>query len=183
MQRCEKYLRDINTASGRIFLLSLAALASLTTTIMAETLCFPSPARFDTGLHADAVEFCPVEGLHNVLVCGTYQLQESEQGGRAEHQTRLGRLYLLRVGETGTGGEEQGGQPQLTLHEESRLDVPGVFDIKWSGSPHTQTSILGHAAADGFLYAYALSQSPGVSLSKLGSIDCRKQDSTRECCC
>jgi hypothetical protein len=147
----------------------------------AGSMTLPKPVRYDTVLHADAVEFCPVQGLHDVMVCGTYQLQESEQGGRAEHQTRIGRLYLLRVGETISqheGGQEE--QACLTLKEESRIDVPGVFDIKWSGPRNDQTSILGHAAADGFLYAYAPCPDEGLGLSRLGSTDCRAKDCARK---
>lgn len=31
---------------------------------------------FDTELSADTVEWCPVSPNHNILVCGTYQLQK-----------------------------------------------------------------------------------------------------------
>lgn len=31
---------------------------------------------FDTQLSADSVEWCPVAQSHDVLVCGTYQLQK-----------------------------------------------------------------------------------------------------------
>lgn len=130
---------------------------------------------FDTGLHADAVEFCPVRGLEDMLVCGTYQLQESEEGGRAEHQTRLGRLYVMHARDVHDGRG-------LLLSEDSRMDVPGVFDIKWSGA-RDRAALLGHAAADGFLYLYCLAEGGGPSgqrLVRAGAADCRRPDSSRQ---
>ena len=74
-------------------------------------------ASFDSVLNADAVEFCPVSGLRDLLICGTYQLKEGDEGKRADEQTRLGRLYALTVSSShdedpprtdGTGDEMYG---------------------------------------------------------------------------
>lgn len=35
---------------------------------------------FGSVLNADAIEFCPDEGLEDVFVCGTYQLREGDEG-------------------------------------------------------------------------------------------------------
>lgn len=32
----------------------------------------------DTEYNADAVEWCPVDGWHNILACGTYQLKKPD---------------------------------------------------------------------------------------------------------
>ena len=32
--------------------------------------------KLNTNLHADSVEWCPSEGLEEILACGTYQLNE-----------------------------------------------------------------------------------------------------------
>ena len=32
--------------------------------------------KLNTGQNADAVEWCPFDGLQHILLCGTYQLQE-----------------------------------------------------------------------------------------------------------
>jgi len=44
----------------------------------------------DTELTACSVECCPVEGYRDILVCGTYQLQEGSQ-------SRQGGLWLYRA--------------------------------------------------------------------------------------
>ena len=107
---------------------------------------------FDTVQNADAVEFCPILPWRDRAICGTYQLVESEAGGKAEHQERLGRLWVMRVG-------EDSGKKGVRARAESSLDVPGVFDIKWSGGATSEACKLGHAAADGALYTYSLRSS------------------------
>lgn len=104
---------------------------------------------FDTVLHADAVEFCPILPWRDRAICGTYQLVESDEGGKAEQQERMGRLWVMCVG-------EDPGEKGVRARAESSLDVPGVFDIKWSGGATAETCTLGHAAADGALYTYSL---------------------------
>jgi len=125
-----------------------------------------APASLDTVLNADAVEFCPVEGQRDRLVCGTYQLEESEEGGRAEQQTRHGRLLVVRSRQAADGS--------VQLEEESRLDVPGVFDIKWGGWAMGKNPMLGHAAADGHLYTYTLGDKG--DLTQVHKVDCRQED-------
>ena len=42
-----------------------------------------------TTYFADSTEFCPIEGLQDLFVCGNYQLIE-------ETRTKVGKLYLLK---------------------------------------------------------------------------------------
>ncbi|XP_011445594.3 diphthine methyltransferase isoform X1 [Magallana gigas] len=92
----------------------------------------------DTGYYADSVEWCPHTGYHDVLLCGTYQLEESpkeqEQNTeetRTKPQTRHGDVQVYKL-------SQDNGSYSLTktaVHE-----MPGVLDIKWSpdlvnGSP------------------------------------------------
>jgi hypothetical protein len=143
---------------------------------------------FDTILNADAVEFCPVKGLRDVLICGTYQLKESDAGrGRAEDQTRIGRLYSLSITqdydhEDTDPSEDSNGEfslevpptSKLSLRQNFQLDCCGVFDIKFSSSSISGGALLGHAAADGFLYTYKVAgDGEARSISRLASIDCR----------
>eukprot|EP00041_Stephanoeca_diplocostata_P010586 m.168671 g.168671 ORF g.168671 m.168671 type:complete len:202 (-) comp18216_c0_seq3:929-1534(-) len=125
-------------------------------------------ASLDTELDADAVEFCPDEEFANVAICGTYKLEESDAGGRADQQTRHGRLLVMNVDTTSKL------EPCASM--ESSLDVSGVFDIKWlaldthpalwdtvraapqEGTVDAARALLGHAAADGFLYTYTLTR-------------------------
>lgn len=60
----------------------------------------------DTGFYADTVEWCPIKGFKDVLVCGTYQLIESknltgsaslEEGTQALPARRVGDVQLYRL--------------------------------------------------------------------------------------
>ncbi|KAL3876176.1 hypothetical protein ACJMK2_034047 [Sinanodonta woodiana] len=89
----------------------------------------------DTEYCADATEWCPIDGFQDILLCGTYQLQEREDSCAADErsendevivdvprkQVRVGRLYIYQL-------EKE----FLKLHEQLKLDMPGVLDIKWS---------------------------------------------------
>jgi hypothetical protein len=120
------------------------------------------PAWLDTGLDADAVEFCPRAGHSRWTVAGTYKLRESDAGGKAHQQTRDGELILVDVTSEQRAADDGGvgavaDTSVVTAHEVSRLAVSGVFDIKWSGAIGTHSpSVLGHAAADGTLRVYSL---------------------------
>eukprot|EP00039_Didymoeca_costata_P021085 m.343368 g.343368 ORF g.343368 m.343368 type:complete len:361 (+) comp22721_c0_seq1:183-1265(+) len=114
-----------------------------------------SSTMFDTGLHADSAEFHPGILGKPILACGTYQLIENEEGGRAEQQTRIGRVHMLSISANFDGPVEVS-----SIHS---LEVSGIFDLKWSNIPKQHgeprrvpeaPSLLGHAAADGKLYVY-----------------------------
>eukprot|EP00040_Diaphanoeca_grandis_P006718 m.38423 g.38423 ORF g.38423 m.38423 type:complete len:404 (-) comp17910_c0_seq1:78-1289(-) len=126
-------------------------------------------AVIDTVLNADAVEFCPITGFEDLLVCGTYQLEESDKGGRIEQQTRHGRLLMVQ---TAWSTPNDAAAASASAVVKSTLDVPGVFDIKWCGRTTTDaaTPLLGHAAADGFLYLYG---AHGYTLKQQSQLNCR----------
>ncbi|XP_034957687.2 diphthine methyltransferase [Zootoca vivipara] len=99
----------------------------------------------DTEYSADAVEWCPVEGWHSILACGTYQLKkpdsnpgESPEGNNEPH-VRLGRLYLYYFGE----------QIFTPLTEIQRLEMAALLDIKWCHVPIAEHPVLGTANAKG----------------------------------
>ncbi|XP_041363596.1 diphthine methyltransferase-like [Gigantopelta aegis] len=78
----------------------------------------------DTRLCADSTEWCPTENKQNILLCGTYQLQEDEPAEAAGGgQVRIGKLQRYSL----SGLLDD--QPQLTLEEER--DMHGILDIKW----------------------------------------------------
>lgn len=176
----------------------------------------------------------PQEGFQNIAICGTYKLEESDKGGRAEHQTRHGRLLVIDVSTTADDGacdiasniantassSNDSVSPTTTNKAQphasviSTLDVPGVFDIKWltvlgdvsddnsdndcdgdersnstvpvdvdTTQPQLPRCVLGHAAADGMLYAYSLTMSTGkdditpeTTLERFAEVDCRADD-------
>lgn len=67
-----------------------------------KTLC-----SLDTGYFADTVEWCPVEGFQDYLVCGTYQLFEKNNGSvpcpeecSSTGNERLGNVQLYCLDKT-----------------------------------------------------------------------------------
>lgn len=88
-------------------------------------------------LNSDCAEFCPLEGYHNLLAVGTYQLNEDTQ----QRQGRL-HLYSLRV-----DCEQQAPQLKQTV----TLDTSGIFDVQWTLLPGRNAPCLGLALADGTL--------------------------------
>lgn len=110
--------------------------------------------------NADSTEFCPWHGpAARLLAAGTYQLDEPTQ-------QRLGRLYLYAVtlGQATSDGEAaaeslHGSAPAAHLQPLQQMDMPGIFDLKWSPAaasqaPSAQQGYLGAALADGTLRLY-----------------------------
>nr|XP_043881149.1 diphthine methyltransferase isoform X1 [Solea senegalensis]XP_043881151.1 diphthine methyltransferase isoform X1 [Solea senegalensis] len=119
---------------------------------------------FDTGQSADTVEWCPVPPCHNILVCGTYQLQKGAGVDEAT-PTRSGHLYLFDF------RREAPMSPPLT--ELQRVDTPAILDVKWCHVSVSEKAILGAAAATGELQLYAMSasQEGSRSLQPLSSLE------------
>jgi hypothetical protein len=84
--------------------------------------------------NADAVEFCPHNGHHNVLAVSTYTLQEGDQPSRS------GSISLFNI-EADTGKLD-------TVYSE---ETSGIFDIKWNPPAGNISPFLGQADADGYL--------------------------------
>ncbi|KAF6199386.1 hypothetical protein GE061_007412 [Apolygus lucorum] len=75
----------------------------------------------NTELNADAVEWCPISGLENLLACATYELVEDEEKCEDKlEQYRRGYIYLYEL------------QQDLSLKEVSKTETPGILDCKWS---------------------------------------------------
>ncbi|XP_074493595.1 diphthine methyltransferase isoform X1 [Sebastes fasciatus] len=119
---------------------------------------------FDTELSADTVEWCPVPSSHDVLACGTYQLQKGP-GEEDATPIRTGRLYLFEFRREGSTS------PPLT--ELQRMDTAAILDLKWCHVPVSGKAVLGMAAATGELQLYTLSdaQEGGRRLHSLCSLE------------
>uniref|UniRef100_UPI0037E97503 diphthine methyltransferase n=1 Tax=Semicossyphus pulcher TaxID=241346 RepID=UPI0037E97503 len=111
---------------------------------------------FDTELSADTVEWCPVSSSHDILACGTYQLQKGTSEEDAT-TSRTGRVYLFEFRREGSVS------PPLT--ELQRMDTAAILDLKWCHVPLSGEAVLGMAAASGELQLYTLSNSQEGSRS------------------
>ncbi|RUS75484.1 hypothetical protein EGW08_016752 [Elysia chlorotica] len=111
--------------------------------------------KLNTGLNADTVEWCPLEGLQNILLCGTYQLQEqdtsTEQSTNKDEQVRDGGVIVF--------GVDFKNQCLPHLTELSKLDHCGVLDIKWIDKRLEDKAVFGLVDAEGFCQLLALDES------------------------
>lgn len=98
-------------------------------------------------LSADSLEFCPIDGYQDVVLCGTYQLtdEESRESGETEEKRR-GVIYLFKVLEKG----------HLELLQQ--VEVPAVLDSKWCHVKFNDKILLGVVNALGYLQIYELEQ-------------------------
>lgn len=127
----------------------------------------------DTEFSADSTEWCPHDSHHDIILCGTYQLDTSESESKTSddstalqrRQTRHGRLYVHRL----TSGQ------QLTT--ETTLDMPGILDIKWCPKPFPQGSFVALVNSIGQLRIYTMitnkdgTSSQTVQMSEVATFD------------
>ncbi len=97
----------------------------------------------DTVKHADCVETCPIDGYDDVIVIGTYHLQDEQ---------RSGNIQVEHVQAT------HGDAWQSHEHQVIDLASSGVFDIKWGHSKVNEQILLGMVTTEGILAVYALDQ-------------------------
>lgn len=92
-----------------------------------QTLC-----SLDTGYYADTVEWCPVEGFEDYLVCGTYQLLEKneEDDGSA-----------LCPEECSSIGNERVGNVQLYCLDETLARFAFYLFVSFAHYPCTRPTI------------------------------------------
>lgn len=109
-----------------------------------------SLAKVDTELSADCIEFCPIEGFHDIFVCGTYQVLSPDAGGSQRPASddeeaideapkptnRTGRLLLYRVGDDKSSLSVAkhrfvGHGADSVRVELQRITTPAILDAKW----------------------------------------------------
>jgi diphthamide biosynthesis protein 7 len=76
-----------------------------------------------TDLPAAALEFCPISGYQDLLVCGTYKLDEGpsptiKNDAEQTKQTRFGKCLVL---------QEEG----AVFYRTQEVKFPGILDLKW----------------------------------------------------
>ncbi|XP_065177825.1 diphthine methyltransferase-like [Sycon ciliatum] len=117
--------------------------------------------KFDTGLNADSVEFCTVDGYRHLLACGLYQLKE----GEGEPSRRHGSLLLYHV-------SEESACASVACSEIHRIeDIDGILDMKWFPHLIGQRPALVVARADGLccIYSFALEQQDSAESKLIAS--------------
>ncbi|XP_059059171.1 diphthine methyltransferase isoform X1 [Achroia grisella] len=101
--------------------------------------------KWNTGYNADSVEWCPIEGYRNVLVCGTYQLEKKEEDQECSEQTRLGRIYLFIIDKNTT-----------ELSPIQTVNTSGILDQKWCYQMVQDHPVLAVVTSQGFIQLYHL---------------------------
>ena len=87
----------------------------------------------DTVLTADTVEWCPRDGLHQVLAAGTYQLDEEtgvRRGALALYEWNHSR-YLVRMRKNDAEITIGSCSLMQVLHSETKKITNGILDMKW----------------------------------------------------
>ncbi|XP_061169058.1 diphthine methyltransferase-like [Saccostrea echinata] len=109
----------------------------------------------DTGFYADSVEWCPCDGNHDILLCGTYQLDESQEmkqsnsdeAKKMNNQTRHGNVQVYKLNTTDESN---------SLTKTSAIEMPGVLDIKWSPDLDGENPVFGLVNSVGTAELYVM---------------------------
>ncbi|KAF8445936.1 WD-40 repeat-containing protein [Boletus edulis BED1] len=99
--------------------------------------------KFNTFWPADSVEFCPHDGSQDVFVCGTYNLESTQESIDDDTeippktiQQRRGKCLVFRL-------SSADGLPYI--------DLPAVLDMKWCHRSSASTPVLGIADSEGHI--------------------------------
>ncbi|XP_072932257.1 diphthine methyltransferase isoform X1 [Epargyreus clarus] len=111
--------------------------------------------RWDTGYSADSVEWCPVAPYHDVLVCGTYQLEKKDEDSLQQGvtQKRLGRIYLFKFDKYST-----------EVRPLQIIDTSGILDQKWCYHTVKGFAILAAVTSEGYIELYRLLEEKTLNL-------------------
>ncbi|KAH8102665.1 WD40-repeat-containing domain protein [Cristinia sonorae] len=105
-------------------------------------------AAFDTIWPADSIEFCPNDEASNIFVCGTYNLEKSDETISPETdlqepprpQKRRGKILLFEV---------EDAEDSTTLNNIEEVDLPAVLDLKWCHRDSSLPPLLASADSEG----------------------------------
>ncbi|XP_078347237.1 diphthine methyltransferase-like isoform X2 [Oculina patagonica] len=129
-------------------------------------MCTNTLCSLDTGYYADTVEWCPLEGFEDYLVCGTYQLFEKNDRDDVSAPCPE---------ECTSTGNERIGNVQLYCLDESlgrleklqSFETAGVLDTKWLSNSLNGHAVLGAVTSAGELKQLVESASFITSPEKL----------------
>jgi len=134
---------------------------------------------FDTVWPADSVEFCPHPYYHNVLVCGTYNLEqpapsidnEPDEGtpppASRPKQKRRGECLLFGVD----------AEDELEFSLLQKTSLPAILDMKWCHTSPSVDPILAIADSEGGITLHALQgKESQLGFEQTFSIACASKD-------
>ncbi|RDB29490.1 Diphthine methyltransferase [Hypsizygus marmoreus] len=138
----------------------------------------------DTIFPADAVEFCPHPDAQDIVVCGTYKLDEpaiestedpdDDFGGgiSSPPQRRRGQclVYQLDPWNRLTGKGENRGIRQIYS-----LDLPAVLDMKWCHNTKSANPVLAIADSEGGVTLHEW-QTTEKTLRQISAAECASSD-------
>ncbi|KAI0308197.1 WD-40 repeat-containing protein [Multifurca ochricompacta] len=96
----------------------------------------------DTVLPADSVEFCPHPNASNVLVCGTYKLEDRQnfqENEKPVSSIRRGQCLVYEV------HSEQ----DIKVSKTQEISLPAILDLKWCHTASNCQPLLAVADAEG----------------------------------
>ncbi|KXS14539.1 hypothetical protein M427DRAFT_57455 [Gonapodya prolifera JEL478] len=135
---------------------------------------------WQTPLFADAIEFCPINGFHDIFAVGTYQLQEEQvrheetanestdekavtnaesTDKREEVQVRDGAIHLRK-----TVREADSEWSSTEVH--STATSGGVLDMKWFHEPINSSPMMAVATSTGIVSLLQVRSRPDTASSQ-----------------
>ncbi|KAJ7103526.1 WD40-repeat-containing domain protein [Mycena belliarum] len=114
---------------------------------------------FDTIFPADSVEFCPHPAAQNILVCGTYNLEETSP---TPAQKRRGQCLVYEV-------------ESSTPRQIQAIDLPAVLDMKWCHGSLSAPPVLGIADSEGNVSLHEWQETES-QLQTHSSVSCAPSD-------
>jgi hypothetical protein len=99
----------------------------------------PTKQSVDTHYCSDSVEFCPIDGLFDIMAVGTYEVIQNNLAGKTN---RKGTLLLYTVTSEGITAEIQ------------KEETGAILDLKWSSQIKNGSALLGSVTSTGNLNVY-----------------------------
>ncbi|GLB36158.1 putative WD40 repeat-like protein [Lyophyllum shimeji] len=124
----------------------------------------------DTVFPADAVEFCPHPEALDIVVCGSYKLDDEPNVSSTSPapQHRRGQCLVLQV-------DRADATAPYGVRQIHSIDLPAVLDMKWCHRSPSVSAILGIADSEGKVTLHEW-QTEEKILKHVGDIQCASAD-------